>query len=126
MERVPISSEAVPPTTSSFSQGLRVGDLVFLAGTGGRDPRTGRLGETIEEQTDLTIDAIEALLAAAGCSLADVVSCLVHLSDLSLFERYSAAYERRFPEPRPVRTTVGADLLHGMLIEVTAIARRPG
>jgi enamine deaminase RidA (YjgF/YER057c/UK114 family) len=65
------------------------------------------------------------LLQKAGLSLADVVSCLVHLSDLSLFQRYNAVWERVFAsEPRPVRTTVGAPLLHAMLIEVTAIARR--
>jgi 2-iminobutanoate/2-iminopropanoate deaminase len=48
----------------------------------------------------------------------------VHLSDLSLFPRYNAVYERQFAEPRPVRTTVGAQLLGGMLIEVTVTARR--
>ena len=52
------------------------------------------------------------------------MSCLVHLSDLALFERYNAVYERFFSEPRPVRTTVGADLLHGMLIEITVVAIR--
>jgi enamine deaminase RidA (YjgF/YER057c/UK114 family) len=55
-----------------------------------------------------------------------VVSCLVHLTDLSLFERYNAVYERRFGEPRPVRTTVGAALLGGAMVEITAVARRPG
>ena len=124
MERIPIEVEGLTPA-SAFSLGLQVGDLVFLAGQGGRDPETGELPPTIEEQTERTIRTIETLLAAAGCTLADVVSCLVHLSDLSLFPRYNAVYERLFPEPRPVRTTVGAELLHGMLIEVTAVARRP-
>ena len=124
MERIPIEVEGLTPA-SAFSLGLQVGDLVFLAGQGGRDPETGELPPTIEEQTERTIRTIETLLASAGCTLADVVSCLVHLSDLSLFPRYNAVYERLFPEPRPVRTTVGAELLHGMLIEVTATARRP-
>ena len=48
----------------------------------------------------------------------------MHLSDLSLFPRYNAVYERQFAEPRPVRTTVGAELLSGMLIEVTVVAQR--
>jgi 2-iminobutanoate/2-iminopropanoate deaminase len=92
---------------------------VFLAGQGARE------AEGIEEQTEATMRKIEALLAAAGCTLADVVSCVVHLSDLANFPRYNAVYERLFPEPRPVRTTVGTQLLHGMLIEITALARRP-
>jgi reactive intermediate/imine deaminase len=124
MERVPITSDSVPPPASAYSHGIRVGDLVFLAGQGGRDPETGELGETIEEQTERTLETIDRLLEAAGCTRADVVSCLVHLSDLSLFARYNAVYERFFPEPRPARTTVGAALLHGMLIEITAVACR--
>ena len=124
MERIPITSATIRPA-SAFSLGLQVGDFVFLAGQGGRDPATGTLGDTIEEQTQQTLETIEALLAEAGCSRADVVSCLVHLSDLGNFERYNAVYERFFAEPRPVRTTVGAALLHGMLIEITAIAARP-
>jgi 2-iminobutanoate/2-iminopropanoate deaminase len=126
MERIPLTSDALPPPASAYSHGFRVGDLVFLAGQGGRDPETGELGETIEEQTERTLETIEQLLGAAGCSRADVVSCLVHLSDLSLFARYNAVYERYFGEPRPARTTVGAALLHGMLIEITVVACRPG
>jgi enamine deaminase RidA (YjgF/YER057c/UK114 family) len=102
-----------------------VGDFVFLAGQGGRDPATGELPGTIEEQTQQTLETIETLLREAGCSRADVVSCLVHLSDLAHFERYNGVYQGFFAEPRPVRTTVGAPLLHGMLIEITAIAARP-
>ena len=42
-----------------------------------------------------------------------------------LFDRYNEVYGRHFPDPKPVRTTVGASLLHGMLIEITVTARRP-
>ncbi len=68
---------------------------------------------------------VAALLGAGGCTPADVVSCLVHLADLSDFQGFNAVYERHFPEPRPVRTTVGAALLGGAKVEITAIARRP-
>src|SRR5690349_18106246 len=73
VERVPITSDAVPPPASAYSHGLRVGDLVFLAGQGGFDPQTRKLGETIEEQTEQTLRTIEQLLEASGCSRADVV-----------------------------------------------------
>jgi 2-iminobutanoate/2-iminopropanoate deaminase len=118
VERTLITSAAAPPG-GPYSPGLVVGDTVYLAG------QTGS-GETIEAQTEDVLGKIGALLAEAGCSLGDVVSCLVHLTDLSLFDRYNAVYERHFPEPRPVRTTVGAALLGGTMIEVTAVARRPG
>jgi 2-iminobutanoate/2-iminopropanoate deaminase len=52
------------------------------------------------------------------------MSCLVHLSDLAHFPAFNVAYARQFPGIKPVRTTVRADLLAGMLVEVTVVARR--
>ena len=113
-------------TGTPYSPGLDLGDWVFLAGQGGADPETKQLPAGIEAQAEQALRNVEALLQEAGLSLGDVASCLVHLSDLSLFQRYNAVWERVFAsEPRPVRTTVGAQLLNEMLIEVTAIARRP-
>jgi 2-iminobutanoate/2-iminopropanoate deaminase len=120
-----IVSPAVPAPALPFSPGLKVGEWVFLSGQGGFDAE-GRLPETIEEETEQTLANVAALLEAAGCALDDVVSCLVHLTDLSLFPGYNAVYERHFAEPRPVRTTVGAQLVAGMRIEITAVARVPG
>ena len=125
MTKTLIDSTSSPAPASAYSPGLALGDWVFLAGQGGADPATGKLADTIEEQTEQVFRNIEALLAEAGLSLDDVVSCLVHLSDLALFPRYNTAWERVFTaEPRPVRTTVGAPLLSGMQIEVTAVAHR--
>jgi 2-iminobutanoate/2-iminopropanoate deaminase len=125
MERVLISSDAVAASGLPFSPGLRVGDWVFLSGQGSLNLDNEVVGDTIEEQTELTLQNIERLLQAAGCELADVVSVLVHLSDLELFQRYNQVYARYFPDPKPVRTTVGANLLQGLLVEITVIARRP-
>jgi enamine deaminase RidA (YjgF/YER057c/UK114 family) len=116
----------IGPTGTPYSPGLDLGDWVLLAGQGGADPATEQLPEGIEAQTEQALRNVETLLREAGLSLGDVVSCLVHLSDLSLFQRYNAVWEHVFAsEPRPVRTTVGAPLLDEMLIEVTAIAQRP-
>jgi 2-iminobutanoate/2-iminopropanoate deaminase len=116
-DKTPVASPSAPPA-GPYTPGLAVGEWVFLAG------QTGS-GDTIEEQARDSLSKIDALLAAAGCAPADVVSCLVHLADLPDFQRFNAVYERHFPEPRPVRTTVGASLLGGALVEITAIARRP-
>jgi 2-iminobutanoate/2-iminopropanoate deaminase len=121
-----ITSPDAPPPAGPYSPALRIGEWVFLAGQGGTDPATGKLGDTIEEQTEQTLRNVAVLLEAAGCTLDDVVSSLVHLTDLSLFPRYNEVYGRHFGDPKPVRTTVGAELLHGMLIEITVTARRPG
>ncbi len=106
----------------AYSQGLRVGDFVFVSGQGPLDPQTGEVvGNTIEQQTARVLENIKAILAAAGASMADVVKVSAHLSDLALFERYNEVYASYFPDPKPTRTTVGSQLL-GILVEIDAIA----
>jgi enamine deaminase RidA (YjgF/YER057c/UK114 family) len=106
-----------------FSPSREVDGWVFLAGQGGFR-EDGTLPETVAEQTDQALRNVERLLGQHGCSLLDVVSCLVHLRDLGDLEEYNAAYARHFDEPRPVRTTVGAQLIGDMLVEITVVARR--
>jgi 2-iminobutanoate/2-iminopropanoate deaminase len=125
MAKYAIQSKRGAPPQGAYSQGWRAGDFVFVTGTGPIDPVTGDLvGDTIERQTEQTIENISAILEADGASLGDVVKVTVHLSDTGLFARYNAVYARRFSQPYPVRTTVGSDLGHapGMLIEVDCIA----
>jgi 2-iminobutanoate/2-iminopropanoate deaminase len=111
-----------PRAGGAYSPGLRAGDFVFVAGQGPVDPATGKIvGETIEEQTAQTLENVKAILEAAGASMADVVKATVHLSDLSLFQRYNAVYATYFPDPKPVRTTVGSQLL-GFMVEIDVIA----
>ena len=56
--------------------------------------------------------------------MSDVVKATVHLSDLALFGRYDEVYARYFPDPKPVRTTVGSLLAPGVLVEIDVIASR--
>ena len=106
----------------AYSQGLRVGDFIFVSGQAPIDPTTGKVvGETIEEQTARTIENIQAILEAGGATLADVVKVSAHLTDLSLFDRYNKVYASYFPDPKPTRTTVGSQL-KGIMVEIDAIA----
>jgi 2-iminobutanoate/2-iminopropanoate deaminase len=122
-----VSTAEAPPPAGPYSPGLTVGDWIFLAGQGGFDPGTGQLAsDDVAGQTAQAFRNVEALLRAAGAGLDDIVSCLVHLSDLALFEQFNASYERHFPgAARPVRTTVQAGLVAGMLVEVTVVAHKP-
>lgn len=125
MAKYVIQSKKGAPPQGAYSQGWRAGDFLFVTGTGPIDPASGAMaGDTIEQQTEQTIDNISAILEADGAALSDVVKVTVHLSDTSLFARYNAVYARRFSQPYPVRTTVGSDLGHapGMLIEIDCIA----
>ena len=106
----------------AYSQGLRVGDFLFVSGQGPLDPATGKIvGETIEEQTARVLENIKVILEAGGATMADVVKVSAHLSDLGLFDRYNKVYATYFPDPKPTRTTVGSQLL-GILVEIDAIA----
>ena len=108
-----------------FSPARTADGFVFLSGQGGFAEDGKLAGDSIERQTEQTIRNIAQLLEQHGCTLADVVSCLVHLTDLDNFARFNAIYATHFPEPRPVRTTVGAQLVSGMLVEITVVARAP-
>ena len=113
-----------PDAPGPFSPGLVVDGWVYLAGQGGFDPETGELADGIAAQTAQTIENVAALLGETGCTLKDVVSCLVHITDPDHFAELNRVYERYFEAPRPVRTTVVADLVvRGMLVEITAVAR---
>jgi 2-iminobutanoate/2-iminopropanoate deaminase len=129
MAKYVIQSKRGAPPQGAYSQGWRAGDFIFVTGTGPIDPSSGKLvGDTIERQTEQTIENIASILEADGASLGDVVKVTVHLSDTSLFARYNTVYARRFSKPYPVRTTVGSDLGHapGMLIEIDCIAYSTG
>ena len=119
-----IYTEKAPQPGGAYSQGLVAGDLVFTAGMGPWDPLTRKVvGETIEEQTARTLENLRAVLEAGGVGMAEVVKTTVHLSDLSLFDRFNQVYARYFPDPKPVRTTVGSQL-SGILVMVDAVASR--
>jgi 2-iminobutanoate/2-iminopropanoate deaminase len=91
MTKYVIQSKRGAPPGGAYSQGWRAGDFLFVTGTGPIDPATGELvGDSIEQQTEQTIDNISAILEADGVSLRDVVKVNVHLSDTSLFVRYNA------------------------------------
>ena len=119
-QQITTTSGASP--VGAYSQGLRVGDFIFVSGQGPLDPDTGQIvGPTIEEQTARVLENIKAILEAGGASMADVVKVAAHLSDLELFDRYNKVYATYFPDPKPTRTTVGSQL-KGILVEIDAIA----
>jgi len=122
MSKQQITTNSGASPVGAYSQGLRVGDFIFVSGQGPLDPATGKIvGETIEEQTTRVLENIKAILTAGGASMANVVKVSAHLSDLANFAAYNKVYATYFPDPKPTRTTVGSQLL-GILVEIDAIA----
>ena len=120
-----IRSDRAPRGTGAYSQALRAGDFVFVSGQGPMDPDTLEVrGATVAEQTELTLRNLAAIAEAAGGSLSDVVKVSAFLSSIDLFAEFNAAYERVFTEPRPARTTTGAEL-RDILVEIDAVLYLP-
>ncbi|HET7711620.1 MAG TPA: Rid family detoxifying hydrolase [Thermoanaerobaculia bacterium] len=107
-----------------YSDAVRVGDLLFLAGTIGADPASRRLVEGgIVAETQQALENIKANLEAHGSSLDRVVKCTVFLAEIEDFEAMNGVYRRYFPVNRPARTTVSVKALPaGAKIEIDCIA----
>ena len=112
--------------SSILSAGFRVGDLVFTSGNVGRDPETGDVPDTIEEQTKQVLENIKSVLNKAGASMNDVVKTTVFLPDMGDYAKMNEVYVTFFDEPRPARSCVGAKLARPEFkVEIEAIAVSP-
>jgi len=121
-----VSREAVPgpKPQAPYSPGIVAeGKFVFVSGQG--PLRDGVYVEgTIAEETQMTLDNLLAVLAASGCTAGDVVRCGVWLADLADFPEMNRVYADVFPDPKPARATVRAELVVGH-IEIDCIAVVP-
>jgi len=118
-----ISTDKAPAAIGPYSQAVKAGNLLFVAGQIGMDPATGQLREGIEAQTRQALLNLKAILEAAGASLEQVVRVGVFLQDLKDFQVMNAVYAEFFPQSPPARTTVQvAALPRGALVEIDAIA----
>ena len=119
-----IFTESAPKAIGPYSQGIRMGALVYTAGQIPFDPATGQIVEgSIEAQTRRVLTNIKAILEAAGTSLDRVVKTTVFMTDLSQFAAMNAVYAEFFPVDPPARSTVQvAALPKGALLEIEAVA----
>lgn len=119
-----IVTREAPIPTAPYSQAVRAGDYLFVAGQGPITKEGVIVRGTIAEQTRLTLQNIAAVLHAAGATLRDVVRVSSHLSELNeqTFQEYNEAYRTFFrEEPLPARITVGSRLL-GIDVEIEVVA----
>jgi 2-iminobutanoate/2-iminopropanoate deaminase len=119
-ERRQISSEEAPRPAGAYSQAIRVGDLLFLAGQGPLGPDGSFVGGSVADQTRQTLANLDAVARAAGGSLARAVRVGVYLSSLESFAEMNATYAEFFEEPLPARTTIQSDLI-GFDVEIDAV-----
>ncbi len=126
MARDVIHTDKAPKAIGPYSQAIAStgGKTVFLSGQIPLDPATGELvaGE-VSAQTERVMKNLEAVLAAAGCTFANVVRCGIFLTDLADFSKVNEVYGRYFPENPPARATVQVSALpRGAKVEIDCIA----
>lgn len=123
-----ISTKDAPEAIGPYSQAIKTGKMVFLAGQIPIDPKSGQLkaDASIEDQTKLVLENLKAVLAADGLTMDHVVSTTVFMQDLNDFTKMNGVYATYFKEAPPARATVqAARLPRDVKVEIAAIAVHP-
>jgi len=109
-----------------YTQASRYGDLLFISGQIGNDPRTGVFEDaSIDVQTQRAMDNIRAILESNHLTMANIVSVTIYLSTLSNLAAADRAYQSYFRQSLPARSVVEVSKLpRSALIEISAIAGR--
>ena len=122
MARKIIHTDDAPKAIGTYSQAVRCGPTVYLAGQIGLDPKTMELVAGIGPQIQRVFDNLKAVARAAGGDLKDVVKLTVYLTDLSHFALVNETMAKYFSPPYPARAALGvAGLPRGALVEMDAI-----
>jgi reactive intermediate/imine deaminase len=111
------------PIQAPFSDGVLVGNTLYLSGKIGVDPKTGQVPESLDQEIRLLLDATKATLVQAGMTMEDLVSVQVFCPDLSLYDQFNKIYSTYFAKDFPARAFVGSGpLLRGGHFEMQGIA----
>lgn len=124
-----IFTDQAPKPVGPYSQAVKVGNFLFVAGQIGIDPKTGKLREGFEEQVKQTLENISAILSACGYSWEDVVRVVVYLKDLSKFSDFNRLYQELLKDVSvpPVRSTVEVSSLPlNAMVEIEVTAYKEG
>ncbi len=119
---IPVDVPAIPPNNATYSQAVRLGEVLYVSGQLGVDPSSGRLPEGVAAQTRQALENIRAILAAAGSSLDRVAKVNIFITAFTQLPAMNQVYAHYFPH-RPAKTTVEiARLDKDALIEIEVVA----
>jgi len=112
------------PEPGPYSQAIRYGNLIFVAGQTAEDPDTNKpVHGTVAEQTRLVLNNIQTILAAAGSGLDNVLRADVYISSMAVKDEMNAVYREFFPRAMPARNCVAvAGIDDGLDVEIEVIA----
>ena len=118
---------AIKPTGAAaslpFSNGIVIGNTLYVAGHIGTDPKSGKAPSDIDQEIKLLLDGFQTTLREGGMTMDDLVSVQVFCTDLSLYDKFNATYATYFKNEFPARMFIGAgSLLREGHFEITGIA----
>ena len=123
MPREVIKTDTAPEAIGPYSQGIKLGNLLFVSGQVPVNRATGKMGGEIKEQTRQSLENLKAILIAAGTTPASVLKTTVFLKNLDDFTTMNEIYQEYFPKDPPARSTIEVSRIpRGSLIEIEAIA----
>jgi len=112
------------PEPGPYSQAVRFGNLVFVAGQTSEDPVTNQpVHDSVTAQTERIMQNIQTILKAAGSGLDKILRVDVYLSSLDVKPEFNEAYVQFFPDAMPARNCVAvAGIDDGLDVEIEVIA----
>ena len=111
------------PPGLPFSDGVLVGDTLYISGRIGLDPATGDAPASIDAELNLLFEGFQAVLREAGMNMDDLVWVQVYSPDVSLWQQFNAAYVNLFSREFPARAFLGSGpLLMNGRFEMLGIA----
>lgn len=116
-----IRTDKAPLPAGPYSQGLKAGSRIYVAGQRPVEVKTGNIPESFADQARQCLENVRHVLEAGGAVTDDVVKVTVYLADLGFFAEFNEIYKTFFSAPYPTRTTVSC-ALRGILVEVDAVA----
>jgi len=119
-----VNTTKAPKAIGPYSQAVETNGMLFISGQIPINPETGKIVEGgITEQTVQVMKNIEAILAEAGYSFADVVKSTCLLSDMANFGAMNEVYAKYYPENPPARAAFAVkELPLGVMVEIETIA----
>lgn len=136
-----VETQKAPVPYAAYAHARRVGDLLYLAGIGPRDPKTNAtvggpvyddqhkpLKYDVKAQTEQVLRNIETILKESGCTMEDVFDVSAFLIDMrNDFAGFNEVYNKWFGHIKPARTTVQVEALPGPIaVELKVVAKVPG
>lgn len=108
-----------------FSDAVMVGNALYLAGRLGTDPKTNQIPSDVDQEIRFLLDGFKEVLAASGMTMDNLVTVTIYCPDLSLYDKFNAAYRTYYKKDFPARAFIGSGpLLRGAHFEIQGIAAK--